>query len=115
MQLSQNLKKQIISLFSSNHHITKVILFGSRARGDADERSDIDLAIQTTGMNDREKTELTYLAKELDTLLPMDIIWLDEASQPLKDQIARDGVMIYELDQNKSKHPQPRRSVEKIE
>jgi hypothetical protein len=38
-------------------------------------------------MNEREKIKLTCLTEEMDTLLPLDIIWLAEASQPLKEQI----------------------------
>lgn len=104
LKLKPKIKKQITSVFSSNPQVTKVILFGSRARGDSDERSDIDLAVATSAMDIREKTRLTYLCDELDTLLPIDLIWLDEASQPLKDQIKRDGVILYELNKGKPKH-----------
>ena len=34
-----------ISLFARKHSVTKVILFGSRARGTNTERSDIDIAV----------------------------------------------------------------------
>lgn len=34
-----------IILFAKKRHIEKVILFGSRARGDHAERSDIDIAV----------------------------------------------------------------------
>ena len=74
MKLDPKLEEQIVNLFSANRRVTKVVLFGSRARGDADERSDIDLAIYALGIDEREKTKLTCLADELDTLLPIDII-----------------------------------------
>ena len=34
-----------ISVFAKKYSINKVILFGSRARGDNTERSDIDIAV----------------------------------------------------------------------
>ncbi|MCI9543257.1 MAG: nucleotidyltransferase domain-containing protein [Acutalibacter muris] len=43
--LSKTLKAEIIDL-ARRCRLGKVILFGSRARGDNHERSDIDLAIQ---------------------------------------------------------------------
>ena len=104
MKLDPKLEEQIVNLFSANSHVTKVVLFGSRARGDADERSDIDLAIYALGIDEREKAKLTCLVDDLNTLLPVDIIWIDEASQPLKEQIARDGVVSCELNQSKTKH-----------
>jgi len=104
MKLDPKLEEQIVNLFSANSHVTKVVLFGSRARGDADERSDIDLAIYALGIDEREKAKLTCLVDDLTTLLPVDIIWIDEASQPLKEQIARDGMAIYELNQSETKH-----------
>jgi len=37
--------KNEISKFAVKHKIQKIILFGSRARGDNGERSDIDIAV----------------------------------------------------------------------
>ena len=35
----------LIALLGEKYHADKIVLFGSRARGDHKERSDIDLAI----------------------------------------------------------------------
>lgn len=48
MNLPKSARKGILAL-AKNYNIQKVILFGSRARGDNWQRSDIDLAI--TGGN----------------------------------------------------------------
>ena len=71
----------------------KVILFGSRARGDNHERSDIDLAIQ--GGN---TTRFSLDADdEVYTLLFFDIVDLGKPVQPeLLKEIERDGVVLYE-------------------
>ena len=43
MDLPEKIRKGIIEL-AQRHRVHKVILFGSRARGDNWERSDVDLA-----------------------------------------------------------------------
>ena len=71
----------------------KVILFGSRARGDYKEKSDIDLAC--TGRN---YTRFSLDVDELtSTLLQFDIVNLDGAVQKeLLDSIQKEGIVIYE-------------------
>lgn len=78
-------------------HPQRVILFGSRARGDAADRSDYDIAVE--GKNIRfdqwdhllEKMENQYL-----TLLPIDLVRLEEASPPLKKRILTEGIVLYD-------------------
>ena len=85
--------QQIVS-FARECDIEKVVLFGSRARGDNLPKSDIDIAVE--GCEDFR--HFSYLIGEhLDTLLDVDIVNLDESlSQQLLDEIARDGVILYE-------------------
>ena len=72
---------------------TKVILFGSRARGDYKLKSDIDLAFQGGKGN--------YFSFDVDeetsTLLQFDIIDLDKPVQDeLLESINREGIILYE-------------------
>lgn len=74
-------------------NITKVLLFGSRARGDYKERSDIDLAV-TGG-----KVDLFAITvdEETSTLLKYDVVNLDASIQEeLLESIQKEGVVIYE-------------------
>ena len=74
-------------------NLDKVILFGSRARGDNRERSDIDLAIQ--GGDTVAFTASTD--EDIPTLLMFDVVDLDKPVQKeLLEEIRRDGVVIYE-------------------
>lgn len=74
--------------------VRRVTLFGSRARGTAMPKSDIDLAVE--GCPDFPAFE-DGLQNELWSLLELDVINLDEnVSQELRDEIARDGVVLYE-------------------
>ncbi len=63
--------------FARKYNVKKVILFGSRARGDFREKSDIDLAVQG---GDFIRFMLD-VDEETSTLLRFDIINLDEEIQ----------------------------------
>ncbi|WP_302972846.1 nucleotidyltransferase family protein [uncultured Ruminococcus sp.] len=90
--IPERVEKEIIQL-AKQYDIQKVILFGSRARGDNWERSDIDLAVSG---GDISRFALD-LDEEVWTLLLFDVVNLDEPVQPaLLKEIARDGVLIYE-------------------
>ncbi len=70
-----------------------MILFGSRARGDFKEKSDIDLAVKG-GNFARFSLDVN---EETTTLLKFDIINLDEKiQQELKDSIQKEGKILYE-------------------
>lgn len=88
-----NVYQQIVS-FACDCGAEKVVLFGSRARGDNLPKSDIDIAVAGC----RDFRHFSYLIDEhLDTLLDIDAVNLDESlSQSLLDEIVRDGVILYE-------------------
>lgn len=92
-QLDPAIKEEIIA-YCKKYNVNKVILFGSRARGDNGPYSDIDLAIEGADDFDRLFAELKY--NEF-TLLDMDIINLNgRVSEPLMKDIINDGCIIYE-------------------
>ncbi len=72
------------------YDISKVILFGSRARGDNHARSDIDLAV--LGGN----VAAFRYAVDATTLLKFDVIDLArDLSHNFRQSIAKEGVLIY--------------------
>ena len=94
MNLREEIKKNIIAL-AKKFDLDKVILFGSRARGDNQERSDIDLAI--TGEL-ADCIEFSLAADEdIPTLLEFDFVIIDEnLSAELREAIEKDGIILYE-------------------
>ena len=83
------------TLFSSYPEISKVILFGSRAKGTARKNSDIDLAVE--GLESPLKIEA--LAMELDEL-PLPYHFDLQAMSTIKNRsllehIERVGIVIY--------------------
>lgn len=83
-----------IARIAREHGATRVILFGSRARGDALTKSDIDVAV--AGSSDFDAL-YDDLQNEVDSLLCIDVVNLDTPLTPeLRHEITRDGVVLYE-------------------
>ena len=82
-----------VSAFAVKHGVQKIILFGSRARGDHTERSDIDIAVSGGDFD-----AFYWDVKEnIHSLLTFDIVNMDDnISDDLKEEITKDGVTIYE-------------------
>jgi predicted nucleotidyltransferase len=95
MQLTDYLFLQQIAALP---FVDAIYLFGSRARGDHRERSDIDLAILCENASENDWQSILNLIDEADTLLPIDCIRLDEEHQNslLRLQIDKDKKLIYE-------------------
>lgn len=92
MGIAKHVIKEIRDL-AEKYHLNKVILFGSRARGDYKRASDIDLAVSGGNISrfalDAEE--------ETSTPLKYDIVNLDETVQEeLRASIAKEGIILYE-------------------
>ena len=90
--IKQKVIDEIIDL-AGKYQVDKVILFGSRARGDYREHSDIDLAFRGG--------KGAYFALDVDeetsTLLEFDVIDLDKpVRSELLKSIEREGIVLYE-------------------
>ena len=90
--LPDRILREIVS-FAMEHSITKIILFGSRARGTNMERSDLDIAVYGGVF-----VGFYWVVKEkTHSLLMFDIVQADiSISDELKEEIEKDGVVIYE-------------------
>lgn len=94
--IRENLYNDIINTLK-NFGIIKVIIFGSRARGDYKVNSDIDLAVI---FNNNEKDNFIKLQtklEELNTLYKFDIVdFKSVKDDKFKKEIEKDGIIIYE-------------------
>jgi len=88
--------RRLVSRLGAEPSVLRVILFGSRARGDAEPRSDVDLAVDAPGLDAREWLRLADLAEQADTLLKVDLVRLDEAPAELRARIEAEGRTIHE-------------------
>ena len=79
--------------------VEKVILFGSYARGDASDKSDVDLVVESRGLLRNRK--IFALGGELLGVLPVrvdvyDILEIENPSA-MYDNIRKEGVVIYDI------------------
>lgn len=89
--------EKVFSVFSHFPHITKAILFGSRAKGTNKPFSDVDIALVGDALS---LNDLLLLKNEIDDLLlPYEFdfcIYKDLKNAELKSHITRRGVDVYD-------------------
>lgn len=95
--IRNNLYEEIINIFRL-FDIKKAILFGSRARGDFKNASDIDIAIEFSVSNKDNFIKLFTKLEDLNTLYKFDIVDLESLNDDsaFKKEITKDGIIIYE-------------------
>lgn len=76
--------------------VERCVLFGSRARGDHDRRADIDLAIACPNASPADWARIWSMVDDAPTLLAIDLVRLEEAPEPLRQAIEREGRTLYE-------------------
>ncbi|HEX6015950.1 MAG TPA: nucleotidyltransferase domain-containing protein [Geminicoccaceae bacterium] len=69
--------------------VERVVLFGSRARGDHRPRSDIDLAVEAPEASTEDRARMVELVEDAPTLLAIDLVRLDTAEPALRGGRAR--------------------------
>ena len=93
-----------ITDYSFYHNLTqqpfveRIWLFGSRARGDNQDRADIDIAIYCPAATAKDWLHILDIIDDADTLLEIDCLRLDELREDsaIKQSIEREGVKLYE-------------------
>ncbi len=90
--ISEKVEQEIIKL-AEKYQIQKVVVFGSRARGDYRRASDIDLAVEGGNIS-----AFTVDVEELtSTLLEYDIVNLNgRVQKELLESIEKEGIIVYE-------------------
>ena len=81
----------------------KIVLFGSRARGDNRDRSDVDIAVY--GMPRENQVLFADEINSLPTLLEFDIVFItDKTSPELLHNITKDGIILMSKFKDKYAH-----------
>ena len=94
--IPDELLSRIVALLSNNAQVKKAIVFGSRAKGNYKQHSDIDIAI--VGGDDLLFCEgISGELSQLPTLLKFDVIAYETIQNAeLKEHIDRVGVVIFD-------------------
>jgi len=88
---------EIIHILEKNFTIEEAIIFGSRAKGNFKNGSDIDLALKGKNFDNDDLLELSYLLNE-ETFLPYKfdlLIYNSIKNKKLIEHIQRCGIIIY--------------------
>ena len=88
----ENLKE-----IAKKYKVDKLVLFGSRARGDNSPVSDYDFAVFERDLTSLDKAYFLNEVDELETLKKVDIVFVREsATDELMKSIVKEGITIYE-------------------
>lgn len=88
---------EIIERLKKENSIKKVVLFGSRARGDNKERSDYDIAVYGNIPHDVQLGLQHYCSEEIRTLHKIDLVFIrDKTYSKLIKNIEKEGIVLYE-------------------
>lgn len=95
--ISNRFINELQSYCVRNDQIEKILLFGSRARGDYNRSSDMDLAIFTKKSTHTQQNLIEQDINEMSTPLKIDVVFMDRLTkEKLISNIRKDGVVIYE-------------------
>ncbi len=94
-EAAESLKREVVRLAAATPTVQRVILFGSRARGDADERADVDLAVLAPDAGQREWLDLAFDLEELASPVPVQVVRLDQAAPGLRERVLEEGDVWY--------------------
>lgn len=93
--ISEQSLEEIIKILSKNKKIKKAIIYGSRAKGNFNEGSDIDITIVAPEMNFSEYLLLLARMEELEIPQNIDLTKFELLDNSVKEHIKRVGKIVY--------------------
>lgn len=94
--LSDIVIQELRQAFSLHPNIEKVLIFGSRAKGNYHEGSDIDLAIIGNSITADQLDDIRLQIEDLGLLYSVDILsYQEQADSPIGKHIDRVGQIFY--------------------
>jgi predicted nucleotidyltransferase len=87
--------REIVRRAQGSLDLKRVLLFGSRARGDARPDSDLDLAFEHASSDATWAEFVNELHDAAPTLLPLDLVDLSKADPALRAKIEQQGQTLH--------------------
>lgn len=95
--LSNEVIKDICGVFQKHANISKVLIFGSRAKGNYTDGSDIDLAAIGDGITFNQLMDINIQIEDLGLLYKVDVVDYGKYERtPICEHIDRVGLLFYE-------------------
>ena len=93
-----NIVKQFGELVRQNYSVNQIYLFGSYAKGNAKEESDIDVAIVLEKIGDdylEQSTKLFQLRRKIDLRIEPVLLELNNDISGFLEEIRSNGILVY--------------------
>ena len=95
--LSDTVIKELQGVFRRHANIRKVLIFGSRSKGNFREGSDVDLAMIGDNIDYRQLLDIQCEIDDLDLLYSVDLVdYVTKKGTPIGEHIDRVGQVFYE-------------------
>jgi len=96
--LEELLLDKIVSIIGRNEKIKRIVIFGSRARGDFKPASDIDIALYASGsLTSEELNSIRSQIDEIDCIYKFDIVDVNRLEKKaMVENIKNEGITIFE-------------------
>jgi predicted nucleotidyltransferase len=95
--LSDSVIKELQDVFRRHANIRKVLIFGSRSKGNYRAGSDIDLAIADSKIDYRQLLDIQCEIENLELLYSVDLLdYESKKGTPIGEHIDRVGQVFYE-------------------
>ena len=93
-----------VKVIAGKYKIKKIILFGSRARGDNSTTSDYDIAVFGENLSKIDEARFCDDVEEIKSLKKFDVVFVNQNIEDiLINNIMKDGVIIYEQAESENK------------
>jgi predicted nucleotidyltransferase len=94
--LSSELIAVMAKIIVNHVSASKILIYGSRARGDFKTTSDIDIAVECDDDTHNVAILNEILNEESPTLLKCEVVDFKKVGEKLKKEILREGIVVYE-------------------
>ena len=94
-----NIVQQYVELIKQNYKVKQIYLFGSYAKGNAEEDSDIDVAIVLDRIGDdylAQSTKLFQLRRKIDLRIEPVLLEFNNDISGFLYEIVSNGILIYQ-------------------